>query len=772
MIWDRTNRPVWLRCAVGVLVAIIAAAIRLQFLEVLELRVTFVTFYPAVAVAALYGGFGPGLLATVVSAVLADYFWMEPVGQFAITNSADLISMVVFLASGTLISYLAETTYRAQARAKALEVQAKLAVEQEFHLFVSEVKDYAIFMLDTAGCVVSWNMGAEQIKGYQADEIIGRPHSCFYTPEDNARGWPGQFLQRAASEGRVEDEGWRVCKDGSRFWANVVLTALHDKEGSLRGFSKVTRDVTERKQAEEALREQREWLSVTLSSIGDAVMATDTKDRITFLNPIAAALTGWRIEEAVGQRVQNIFRIINEQTRQTAEDIVSRVLREGCIVALADHTALITRDAHEMPIADSAAPIRDGTGNVIGVVLVFHDVTEKRRTQDSLHESEERFRVMANSIPQLAWIAEADGYIFWYNQRWYNYTGTTPEQMEGWGWQSVHNSETLPGVLERWKGSISTGNPFDMVFPLRGADGIFREFLTRVEPVKNANGDVVQWCGTNTDISERKQLEEELRKSRDELEMSVEERTRELNQAVSQLQAANNELEAFSYSVSHDLRAPLRAIESFSHIIMEDYTEKLDFEGKEALAFIRDNTRNMGQLIDDLLAFSRLGRQEMRVAELDMAKMAHQVFSDLKLTAVDRTIDFHVGALPTAPGDPALIRQVFSNLIANAIKFTRPNECAVIEVEGRDNGNEHIYLIRDNGVGFDMKYVHKLFGVFQRLHSADEFEGTGVGLALVQRIVHRHGGRVWAEGKVGGGATFFFSLPAERNSTSVIQLSS
>ena len=221
------------------------------------------------------------------------------------------------------------------------------------------------------------------------------------------------------------------------------------------------------------------------------------------------ALTGWQLEEAVGQPVQNIFRIINEQTHQPADDIVSRVLREGCIVALANHTALITRDDREMPIEDSAAPIRDGTGNLIGVVLVFHDVTEKRQNLTALRESEERFRVMANSMPQLAWIAEADGYIFWYNQRWYDYTGTTPEQMQGWGWQSVHDPEALPGVLERWKDSIATGKPFDMVFPLRGADGSFREFLTRVMPVRDANGDVIRWCGTNTDITEQKRMEED-----------------------------------------------------------------------------------------------------------------------------------------------------------------------------------------------------------------------------------------------------------------------
>ena len=282
MIWDRTNRPVWLRCTVGVLAAVLAAAIRLQFLEILEFRVTFLTFYPAVAVAALYGGLGTGLLATVVSAALANYFWMEPVGQFGITNSADLISMVVFLASGTLISSLAEATYRAQARANKAETQLKITAE--------------------------------------------------------------------------------------------------------------------RKKAIAALQESEERYRVTLSSIGDAVVATDASGLVTFLNPIAAQMTGWESGAASHQPIQNIFRVINEQTRQPAQNVVERVLREGNIVNLANHTALISRDGREIPIEDSAAPIKDSSGNLVGVVLVFHDVTQKRRTQESLKQSEEHYRSLFHNM--------------------------------------------------------------------------------------------------------------------------------------------------------------------------------------------------------------------------------------------------------------------------------------------------------------------------------------------------------------------------------------
>jgi signal transduction histidine kinase len=254
-------------------------------------------------------------------------------------------------------------------------------------------------------------------------------------------------------------------------------------------------------------------------------------------------------------------------------------------------------------------------------------------------------------------------------------------------------------------------------------------------------------------LIERQRAEQEIRRFNAELEQRIRERTADL-------EASNKELEAFSYSVSHDLRAPLRAINGFASMLVEDHAKQLDDEGRRKLATVSSEANRMGKLIDDLLAFSRLGRQAMQIGAVDMGALAQTAYNACAAQAAGRNIRLTLRPMPPAQGDASLIAQVWANLISNAVKYTKAKPVAEIEIaaEARDSGV--VYLVRDNGAGFDMEYVHKLFGVFQRLHSDAEFEGTGVGLALTQRIIRRHGGRVWAEGKVNEGATFYFALPA------------
>lgn len=232
-----------------------------------------------------------------------------------------------------------------------------------------------------------------------------------------------------------------------------------------------------------------------------------------------------------------------------------------------------------------------------------------------------------------------------------------------------------------------------------------------------------------------------------------------LTKRTEKLEDANNELEAFAYSVSHDLRVPLRAIDGFSRIVMEDYEDKLDDEGKRLLKIIRENTHKMGQLIDDILLLSRASRQEMKFTKINMEELVTRVFEEQKLPSQAQNVHLEIKSLPPSYGDRALLQQVLNNLISNSFKFTEPKDERIIEIGAENRKNEVIYYVKDNGVGFDMRYMDKLFGLFQRLHGADEFEGTGVGLSIVQRVIRRHGGTVWGEGKLNKGATFYFSIP-------------
>lgn len=381
------------------------------------------------------------------------------------------------------------------------------------------------------------------------------------------------------------------------------------------------------------------------------------------------------------------------------------------------------------------------------VILVLL-VSSRRNAREKLHDSEKRYRHLFENNPLPMWVYDVDTLKFLaVNDAAIFYYGYSQAEFLNMTLKDICHPDDIPELIKETE---------DEVTHITNMGGKHLKKDGTVIDVEISSHELV-FDGKrarlilSNDVTKRKKTEDALRQLNETLEQRVAERTNEL-------EVANKELDAFSYSVSHDLRAPLRAIDGFSKIIIEDYEKVLDEEGKKLFDVIRKNTKNMGQLIDDMLEFSRLGRQTFEPTLINMNQLAHEVFLQLE-SSLAPSQKIKIESLPEINGDRSLIRQVFINLLSNAVKYSRTTENALIEIGSEPMIDEKVYFVKDNGVGFDMHYAHKLFGVFQRLHSANEFEGTGVGLAIVHRIIQQHGGRVWAEGEVGKGASFYFALP-------------
>jgi PAS domain S-box-containing protein len=376
---------------------------------------------------------------------------------------------------------------------------------------------------------------------------------------------------------------------------------------------------------------------------------------------------------------------------------------------------------------------------------------QRREAEEALLSSEERYRSLVELSPDALFVQSHEKIVFVNSAGLKLFGVKEPEKLVGKAVKAIVHPEDWDRIRHRLKQMHEEGKPlpFEEQRFIR-ADGEILSAEVAAAPLMFGGKTSAQVIVH--DITDRKRAEEEIRRLNQDLEQRVAERTAEL-------EATNKELEAFSYSVSHDLRAPLRHIEGFVEILMATKGGELDAEATQYLRTIAESAKQMGRLIDDLLTFSRTGRAELRKTRIPLRELVNSAIRDLEREALDRKVRWVVSDLPEVEADPALLRQVMLNLLGNALKYTRTRPEAVIEVGSQRCRNEHVIFVKDNGVGFDMRYAHKLFGVFQRLHRASEFEGTGVGLANVRRIVNRHGGRTWAEGELGRSATFYLALP-------------
>jgi PAS domain S-box-containing protein len=383
------------------------------------------------------------------------------------------------------------------------------------------------------------------------------------------------------------------------------------------------------------------------------------------------------------------------------------------------------------------------------------EVVERTGAQKALQVSERRNRVLVSASAAVTWLADENGAWRSEHTQWEAYTGQDARAYMGLGWRNAFHLTDREALDRAWAEALVSYAPFEIEVHLwHQASQDYRFVSLRAVANLDDSGVITEWIGSISDIHDRRTAEEEARVLNRELEHRVEQRT-------AQLEEANRELESFSYSVSHDLRSPVRAVSGFSKILSQDATSTLSTEGQRLLGIIQNEAVRMGALIDDLLTFSRLGRKAIQPVVLDMQALAATTFSALTAQIQGVPAELLLGTLPQVQGDRSLIAQVWSNLLSNALKFSGKREHPLIEIGAIAEENEYVFFVRDNGAGFDPRYKAKLFGVFQRLHDATDFAGTGVGLALVHRIITRHGGRVWADSVLEQGATFYFTLPKE-----------
>ncbi len=632
---------------------------------------------------------------------------------------------------------------------------------EPFYLMVKEIQDYAILMLDAAGHITSWNKGSTYINGYAEEDALGKSIDLFYSDEDIAKGIPSHSLETAVKHGRFEYEGWRVRKDGTRFWANVILTPLYENSAdNIRGFTEITRDITVKKRLQDEVKRMhesyasqlQEELEKSFKELADykyaldkssIVAITDQKGIIRYVNDNFCKISKYSSEELIGQD----HRIINSGfhskgfIRELWTTIANGKVWKGELKNRA-------KDGSTYWVDTTIIPFLNIAGKPERYIAIRSDITARKYAEEQWVKNKEIYKAIVSSIPRLGIsiidtsgqfiVAEGEAMI----TPGYHSTGLIGKKTE-----EVIAPEQYAVLAPCYKRALR-GENFSMEWHTNE-----RDLLLQFVPFINQSGTVDSAMTVTIDISEIKQAQYDIEQLNRTLELKVLERTR-------QLQEANKEMEAFTYSVSHDLRAPLRIIDGYSNILSAEFTTSAPEENRRLLGIIMQNVQRMGKLIDELLNLSRLSRKALNITRNNMTMLVKTILND-RIELAGHHAEIRVAALHPANCDQSLISQVWINLISNAIKYSRKREYPLIEISSAAQPSFVSYTIKDNGVGFDMKYAGKLFDVFQRLHNLSEYEGTGIGLALVQRIVLNHGGKVWAEATENEGATFHFSLPLQ-----------
>jgi PAS domain S-box-containing protein len=651
------------------------------------------------------------------------------------------------------------------------EAALKELAEQKFALDQHGI----VAITDVQGTITYVNDKFCAISQYSNEELIGQNHRILNSGHHSKEFF--EEMYHTIASGKVwHGEIKNRAKDGSIYWVDTTIVPFLGTDGKPRQYVAIRADITERKRIEGALREQAQVMDSA------QVFVRDMESRVVFWPRGAEKLYGFNSQETLGILSHDLF---HTEFPEPLERIEKKLLETGLWEGELIHRK---RDGSTIVVSSAWVLHRDSQGRPARILETNVDITARKQgakelagqTEEMSRQAEELARsrlaleeqtlmlqsVLNSMTEGLAAADEQGKFVLW---------NTAAEKILGMGaadlpsekWTEHYGlfltdtvtpfpSDQVP-LVRAIRGEVSTTEMF--VRNPKLAQGVWIEVCAG--PLKDRHGVVCGGVAAFRDITRSRADEREIRKLNDELEIRVMERT-------AQLAAANKELEAFSYSVSHDLRAPLRHIIGFSQLLVEEFGPTLAPEAQRYLERIQAGTQKMGLLVDELLNLARVGRHALNLRTTKLNEMVAEVVAMLQPDSEGRQVEWMIADLSAVECDPVLVKQVFQNLLANALKFTRPRTHAVIEVSHKENAEDGqpVFMVRDNGIGFDMKYVDKLFGVFQRLHRPEDFEGTGIGLATVQRIVHKHGGQVWAEGNLDKGAAFYFTLGAGKQAES------